>query len=43
MTKYIVIVNERDGDDETDFEDIKYDICELLRSGYFDVESVKEM
>ena len=44
--KYVVVVNndEWDEDDQDcSLENVKYEIGELLRSGYIDVESVKEL
>lgn len=41
--KYIVVVNDEervDNGDESDLDDVNYEISELLRSGYFEVESV---
>jgi hypothetical protein len=44
--RYLVIVNDdekRSNGDEDSFDEVKYEIGELLRSGYFDVEKVEEL
>jgi hypothetical protein len=44
--RYIVVVNDDeriDAGDEWTLEETTYEIGELLRSGYFEVESVEEI
>lgn len=41
--KYLIIVNDDErlaNGDESGLEDVRYEVGELLRSGYFGVESV---
>lgn len=43
MAKYVVVINDDeriDNGDESTFDDVQYEVGELLRSGYFQVESV---
>ena len=43
--RYVVIVNDdekRSNGGEDSFDEVKYEIGELLRSGYFEVEKVWE-
>lgn len=44
--KYLLIVNNDEwieGDDDCSFENVKYEIEELLRSGYIAVETIVEV
>lgn len=44
--RYKVIINDEErlaNGDETEFSDVCYEVGELLRSGYFEVESVEEL
>lgn len=42
--KYVIVVNNDEilaGGDDPDFDETEFEIGELLRSGYYEVESVK--
>lgn len=44
--KYIVVLNNDsilDGGEDPDFDETKYEIEQLLTSGYYEVESIKEI
>ena len=44
--RYLVVINDdeaRDNGAENTFEDVKYEVGELLRIGYYEVEAIQEL
>lgn len=44
--RYLVVINDeeaRDNGYDIPFEDVRYEVGELLRSGYYEVESIEEL